>query len=129
MPPKNDASCLVHYFPSEGRQRQMSHFEMLFAEGYANDCDVECHPEPYVGQRNPNASHKKPDDIHHSAQTPWLVLLFHHPCAKRPQAQRCQLDALQAKRDANDCHHHRYARHHIFQGCCQSTEQKPNYIA
>ena len=112
---------------AEGRQRDMRQFEMLFPKGDAYDGDVEYHAEKHVGEPYPDAAHEKPNHIHHAAQT--IVRHFPtHPCAKRPQGQQGQLDALNAKRNADDGDHQRHTRHNVFQGYLYAPEHQPNDI-
>ena len=109
-------------------QSDVSQLEMLLSEGNADDGDAEQHTEEHVREPYPDASHEKPDDIHHAAQTAMRHLPA-HTRAKRPQRQQSQLDVLQAERNANDGNHQRYTRNHVFDGYLNATEHQPNDVS
>ena len=101
---------------------------MLLPEGNADDGDTEQHAEEHVREPYPDATDEKPDDIHHAAQT----AMSHFPAhtrAKRPQRQQSQLDALDAKRNADDGDHQCHTRYHIFDGNLNASEHQPNDVS
>ena len=80
-------------------------------------------------QGNPDASYKKPDNVHQSTQATRATLFLHHLRTERPQAERTYLNSLQRKWNTYDGNHHCQARNKILDGSSKTTKQEPNNIS
>lgn len=103
--------CAPHYYLavdlfSEGSKGNLSHFEMLFAERYSDDGDIEQHTKENVGEPYPYTTDEKPQHIHKQVQASMTVFFLNNRRAERPQFKHTDLDGLQSERYADDGHHH-----------------------
>ena len=105
----------------------MGKFEVLLAEGDANNGDIEQAAEEYVSEPNPDTTNEEPQYIHSGVQTAAGGLLLHLR-AKGPQSQESELQRLQTEGDSDDGDHHSQAGHKIFNGDFDATKHKPNDI-
>ena len=54
----------IHNLTAEGCEGDISQFEMLLAEGDADDGDAQEQSEEDMGEPDPHSSHEEPDDVH-----------------------------------------------------------------
>lgn len=118
----------LHNLPSEGSQGDMGELEVLFAEGDANNGDIEQASEEHVREPNPNTADEEPENVHCGVQTAAGGLLLHLR-AKGPQSQESELQRLQTEGDSDDGDHHCHAGHEILNGDFNAAKHKPNNIA
>lgn len=79
---------------SERGQSQAGQFEMLHAEGDANDGDTKKDTPKQVGQAYPASTNKEPDDVHQGGQTAVGRFFVDDFTSERPQSQNAEFDGL-----------------------------------
>lgn len=118
----------IYNLSSERREGDIGQFEMLLAEGDADDGDVEEQSEEDMGEPDPHASHEEPDDVHQGVEASTGGLL-HDLRAKGPQGKHAQFQRLQSEGDADDGDHHRQTAYDILEGDLYAAEYEPNDIS
>ena len=114
---------------TEGGDGQTGQFEMLHAEGDADDGDAEDQPEKEMGQKYPYSPDKKPDDIHEEGKTTATLREVYHLATERPEGQHSEFQGLYPERNSDDRDKQTYAGYKVFQCDEETAEQDPDDIS
>ena len=111
------------------RQRQPRHLKMLPSKRYANDGDAKENPKKQVGEGNPDAADKNPDDIHQDAEATARAIRRPNLATERPEGEDGKFQRLDAERYADDGNHKDKAGNQIFHRRDEATEEEPDDVA
>ena len=119
----------LHYPLAKRHQRYFHHLKMLAGKGNADDSKEQQDAKNDVGQGNPDAATKNPDNIKQQADAAGSLRGAYHLLAKRPECKHPQLKTLQPERNANDSEAKYQATSQIAQRSKESAENQPDDIA
>jgi hypothetical protein len=129
LPAQCDCPLSIHNFPKR-TQGQAGELQVLNGEGNANDGNGAKQAKEEVGESNPQSCNDDPEYVQQQGQTTRGAACRPSTTPKRKQAERRELEALNAKRNANDGEAQDHTSKEIFEGYGDaSTQENPQYVA
>ena len=115
----------IHCF-AEGGEGEFGEFEVLLAEGDANDDDVEQYAENDMHQAGKEASADKPDDVERDADATRRARCASNFRTKGEEAEKANLEGLPCHGNADDGTCHCQTACKVTDGGFESSENPPD---
>ena len=101
-PLRDTQSGFWHDALAEGHERDFDHLKMLAGEGNTNDGNEQQQAKKDVANGHPQTAKEDPEQVHGQGEAATVGTIADHALTKGPEHEHAQLEALQAKGNADD---------------------------
>lgn len=102
---------------------------MLLRKRNTDDGDEEQEPKYNMGDGDPEAAAKNPDDVEYQAQAAAVLRSAYYLLPEGPECKKTKLETLQSERNADDGEAKHQAADKIAHGRKEAAKNKPDKVS